>query len=73
MGAVLKPTFDWIAFEIFLEAPSDAEAAAKLLSFAIEPLRKGEPIPIPLAELLADAIEASVGKPEKFRGKSLRV
>jgi len=71
MSVVFNPPFHPIAFKDFIEAPSDADAAAKLLRFAIEPLRKGEPVPTPLAELLADAIEASVGKPEKYRGKSL--
>ena len=49
------------------KAEHDPQGAADLLLLAAEYIRSGEPLPSQLADYLAGAIEASMGKPPEHR------
>lgn len=54
-------------------APADPEAAARVLLLAARILRNRQPIPLHLADYLADAFEAAMAKPEADRVVELGV
>lgn len=56
---------------LLAQAKFDPEAAAEALRWMAMSLRKSGMMPQGLAEHLADAIEASMGKPIKYRAKAL--
>ena len=51
-------------------ADSDPDEAARALLIAAEFIRAGKPLPCDLANFLAGAIEASMGKPQAYRNKA---
>lgn len=62
---------DLAAADAIDRAESDPEQAAEVLRLAAAYMRRGEALPYNLAEYLASAIEASMGKPESHRGGAL--
>lgn len=63
--------FDARAIELLSKSDANPDAAAEVLLLAAEYIRAKEPLPDDLAEHLAGAIEASMVKPERLRGKAL--
>lgn len=62
---------DFEAMDAIDRAESDREQAANVLLIAAAYMRRGEALPSHLAEYLAGAIEASMGKPQGKRGDAL--
>ena len=62
----LKHPFVLAAFDAVMRAPADPDAAGQALLIAAEYIRRGEPLPMRLAEWLADAIETAIQKPERL-------
>jgi hypothetical protein len=56
---------------LLTRAKSDPEAAAEALRWIARSLRKYGKMPQGLADHLADAIDASMGKPAQYRAKAL--
>ncbi|SDU39205.1 hypothetical protein [Geopseudomonas guangdongensis] len=63
--------FDLAAQDAISRAESDPEQAAEALRLVAACLRRGEALPANLAEYLAGAIEASMGKPQARRAAAL--
>ena len=64
-------SFDSIAYEAIKRSKLENQGAVDALRIAAEYLRRREVLPDNLAEWLADAIEASMGKPEPENGRYL--
>lgn len=62
---------DDAATDCLTRADSDPDAAKDTLLIAAGYIRRGEALPGNLAQYLAEAIEAAMAKPEKFRAKAL--
>lgn len=75
-----KPFFpDFKAIQLVENAPACPEEAAQALLLAAEYIRKGEPLPDPLADYMADGIEQAMRNPARHdpynmdRGRALLV
>ena len=55
-----KLHFTLESLEALITAPKSSDAAAKLLLIAARHIRNQEPLPVGLAEFIADAIESSM-------------
>ena len=64
-------SFDAIACEAIKRSKLENQGAVDALRIAAEYLRRREALPDNLADWLADAIEASMGKPDKENGRAL--
>lgn len=67
---MVRISFDSKAQEYIAAAPHDGDAAARVLVHFAQLLRRREQIPGNLADYIADAIEASMGKPTLRRAKA---
>jgi hypothetical protein len=66
----ITPPIDFTGIDAINWSESHADAAADALLILAQYLRRGEAVPSELAKYLADAIEASMEKPSKARGKA---
>lgn len=64
-------SFDAAAADAIAKAESDPQGATDALLILAHYLRAGQPVPHNLAAWVADAIEASMGKPHEVRGGAL--
>jgi hypothetical protein len=77
--AKIDPPFSREAFDLVKMAPSDPNTAAKALLMAADLIRRGERLPVDLANFLADGIETAMRNPARHdphnahRGRALVV
>lgn len=66
---VKLPNFD--GFDLVMRAEANPDAAAEVLLLAAEYMRRGEALPVHVADHLAGAFEAAMRKPKRNRGQAL--